>query len=105
MSKIKEDVLQGDWIHSMEEDTDDEIVFRPADYDFPLSRRPRQSMSLKPDGNLVQGDAAESDNLDETPGTWKLDDDRLQIQYDSDEKPNQTLKIASIDDGKLVLKK
>lgn len=105
MSKIKEEVLQGEWVHSREEDTNDETVFRPADYDFPLCRQPRQLISLKPDGNLVQGEATESDNLEESPGSWKLEDDRLQIQYESDEKPDQTLRIASIDSNKLVLKK
>ena len=44
--------LQGRWVHSHEEDTDDEIVYRSAasGYDFPRSRG-REALELHPDGS------------------------------------------------------
>lgn len=39
--------LSGSWTHSFEEDTGDELVFRPsASFTFPPSRRPRDTLDF-----------------------------------------------------------
>jgi hypothetical protein len=49
---IDPEQLQGRWVHSHEEDTDDEMVFRLASsgYEFPRSRG-REALELHPDGS------------------------------------------------------
>ena len=49
---IDPEQLQGRWVHSHEEDTDDEIVYRAeaSGYDFPRSRG-REALELNPDGS------------------------------------------------------
>lgn len=103
-NKIKKDDLHGEWVHSVEEDTGDESVFRPASYDFPLTRRPRESFELKPDGKLVKGEGTASDSVREAEGKWKLEDDD-KIAFNTESEPNQTRQIKSVEEGKLVLKK
>ena len=46
------------WTHAFEEDDAEGMVYRPADADLPLSRRPRAGLALFPDGTahlLVPG--------------------------------------------------
>lgn len=101
--KINKAALCREWVHSGEEDTENEIVFRPADYDFPLSRAPRESFQLKPDGKLIKGEGSASDQVQEAQGTWALENDKIAFQVESE--PDQIRQIASVGAGKLVLKK
>lgn len=101
--KINKETLQGEWIHSYEEDEGDEAVFRPSNYDFPLTRRPRESFELKAGGKLVKNEATHSDSVKEAEGKWELEDDKVIFQSESG--TNQTKQIASCDQDKLVLKK
>ena len=103
-AKINKENLHGEWVHSSEEDTADETVFRPADYDFPLTRRPRQSLELKPDGKLVKGIATAADSIAEAEGNWELADNN-KIALNTESEPPQTMEIASINKDKLVIKK
>jgi hypothetical protein len=100
---IDKQTLQKNWLHSTEEDTDTEMVLRPADYDFPLTRRPRESYQLRPDGTLITGKGAFDDSLQEQKGTWKLEHDNLTL-YTSPQF-SQKLKILSVDNDRLVLRK
>jgi hypothetical protein len=99
-----ERIVRRRWVHSHEEDTDKEMVFRPADFQFPPSRG-RRSFELKPDGNLVEGRIGPTDRPLETRGTWKLEDDnRLVLRSDLSETP-RVMQIASVDEDRLVIEK
>jgi hypothetical protein len=41
------------WLHSYEEDTETEAVYRPESYAFPPSRGPRPGFELRPDGSCI----------------------------------------------------
>jgi hypothetical protein len=102
--KIKRDALFKRWMHSWEEDAGKERVFRPASYDFNLTRRPRESFELKPDGALILGEPSPSDRLDESHGTWEiLDDDKLVFHSGSKSKPEKKMRIKSLSDDRLVV--
>jgi hypothetical protein len=73
--------LHGHWVHSHEEDSEDELVFRPADYDFPRSRG-RQSIELRPDGSYSERRPGPVDVPEESTGSWKLDGGRLELEDD-----------------------
>ena len=104
-NQVNQDALYQHWVHSHEEDTNTEIVFRPATYNFPRSRG-RRSFELKPNGTLVEGGMAPDDRRQETQGTWALQDgDKLVLYTQSASQPSRVMHIASVDQDRLVVKK
>src|SRR5712692_6435122 len=103
--KVDADALHQYWVHSHEEDTDTEMVFRAATFNFPPSRG-RTSFELKPEGRLVESGIAPDDRRLETTGTWKLEDNSALAFYaGSQSAPHQVMRIASVDKDRLVIKK
>jgi hypothetical protein len=101
---IDRSALHQQWVHSHEEDTATEKVFRPASFAFPRSRG-RAAMALKLDGGLVETGIGPTDRPQESRGTWKLeDDDRLTIYEKGRKTPKRTMKIVSLDKDRLVVK-
>ena len=98
------EVLGQEWVHSREEDTDTEMVFRPASYDFPPARG-RKSFTLRPDGSLIEGGIGPTDARTETEGTWNLQDDQLALHTKSASEPSRVMKIVAVDKDRLVVKK
>jgi len=98
-----ERIVRRRWVHSHEEDTDKEMVFRPAAFEFPPSRG-RTSFELKPDGALLEGGIGPTDRPVETQGTWELEDDRLLLRRDPSETP-RVMRIASVEEERLVVEK
>jgi hypothetical protein len=98
-------LLQQRWVHSHEEDTPTLMVFRPSTYNFPRSRG-RKSFTLNPDGSLVDVGIAPTDGQQRSAGTWKLDGDELAFYTNSAAAaPSRVMKIASVDEHRLVVKK
>jgi hypothetical protein len=85
--------VEGRWVHSHEEDTVDETVFRAADsgYAFPPSRG-REALELRPDGSYAGTAPGPADKPQETGGgRWALEDgNRLVL-------PDRTLEITAAD--------
>ncbi len=106
MKKVVDiNALHRQWVHSHEEDTEIERVYRPASFPFPRSRG-RSGMSLKPDGELVETGIGPTDRPQESRGTWKLDaDDTLSLYEKGKKKPARTMKIVSVDRERLVVRK
>jgi len=102
---IVRDALHQHWVHSHEEDTATETVYRPASFAFPRSRG-RSAMALKPDGGLVETGIGPTDRPQESQGSWKLEnDDILSIYKKGQAKPKRRMKIVSLDKNRLVVKK
>jgi len=102
---IDRNALQQHWVHSHEEDTATETVYRPASFAFPRSRG-RSAMALKPDGGLVETGPGPTDRPQESQGIWKLEEEDIISLYETGKKkPKRTMKIVSLDRNRLVLKK
>jgi len=104
--KIEKDALTQHWVHSHEEDSDQEMVFRPASYKFPPSRG-RDSFELKPDGSLTESGPGPTDRTERSEGRWRLDANNNLVLSEStgrDQKP-RVLRLASAAKDRLVLKK
>jgi hypothetical protein len=102
---IDRNALHQHWVHSHEEDTATETVFRPASFAFPRSRG-RSAMALKPDGGLVETGPGPTDRPQESRATWKLEgDDTLSFHETGKQKPSRTMKIVSLDQDRLVVRK
>jgi hypothetical protein len=93
------------WVHSHEEDTETERVFRPASFAFPRSRG-RSAIAMQPDGDLVETGIGPTDRPQESRGIWKLEEEDILSLYETGKKkPKRTMKIVSLDRNRLVLKK
>src|SRR5262249_46362827 len=87
--------LHGRWLHSHEEDTGVEMVFRPASFKFPPSRG-RMGFELRPDQSLVEIGIAPADGPQESAGRWELQSgNQLRFFGASSRKPARTLEIVS----------
>jgi hypothetical protein len=105
MSEFAVDVLCQRWIHSHEEDTPSEMVFRPASFKFPPSRG-RKQFELRADGMLIKTGIGPADRPQESQGTWKLErQGRLTFQSAFQTAPTQVMEIVSADKDRLVIKK
>ena len=71
---VERERLAGRWVHSHEEDSGDELVFRPAGYAFPPSRG-REAIELHPDGSYAGSVPGPVDKPEATEGEWTLEDD------------------------------
>lgn len=93
------------WMHSHEEDTETEQVFRPSDYDFPPSRG-RNGFEFKSDGTLWQLGPGPSDRLQANKGAWELSEgDILLLSPQAPSAEERCMKIVALEKDKLVLQK
>jgi hypothetical protein len=103
--EIAPQLLQKRWMHSREEDTVAEMVFRPASYDFPPARG-RTGFELRPDQSLVEIGIGPTDRVEENPGKWKLErGNQLLFYSQSSSEPNRAMQIVSVDEDRLVTRK
>jgi hypothetical protein len=91
------------WVHSSEEDTDDEMVFRPADSPLPPARG-RTSLEFRADGTYVEGTPGPVDVPEAATGSWSLDGARLVLEAEGSE-PNRALEITGAEPDRLTIKK
>ena len=97
------EMLIGHWVHSHEEDTTTEKVFRKADYAFPPSRG-RDEYNLQPGGVLSATRPGPTDQRQTNSGNWQLDDSS-NLVLRLPEGATKQLKIASIEPDRLVITK
>ena len=102
MKDVTRDLLQQRWLHSHEEDSATEMVFRPASFGFPPSRG-RAGFELRPNQSFVDIGIAPTDGPQESSGSWTLQDDRLRLSTPL--SSTRTLQIVSASKDKLVVRK
>jgi hypothetical protein len=103
MAVYREDELRGQWVHAHEEDTDTQMVFRPATQPLPPSRG-RMRLELRPGGAFVESSPGPVDVSVETDGSWSLQGDRLTLRTD-DERPTRAWDLVDAQPDRLVLRK
>jgi hypothetical protein len=105
MANDLKQILQTCWMHSHEEDTADEMIFRPKTFAFPRSRG-RTGFELKDGGELIETGIAPVDGKQISVGQWKMSDggDIVFMQAGSSE-PRRILKVVSASPERLVIKK
>jgi hypothetical protein len=105
MTKIAKAQLLGRWLHSNEEDTASQSVYRPATFSFGPARG-RRGFELRPDGSCTSIGIAPQDGSAEQPCRWEFKDGnepRAILHLPTGE--TQVLRVASVDDQKLVVRK
>jgi hypothetical protein len=105
MAEDREKILNNRWIHSHEEDTPSEMVFRSASFNFPRSRG-RSGFELRPDQSLVEIQPGAADQPEETKGRWELQLGKNLLFFKPGAKqPTRAMKIVSADNDRLVVAK
>lgn len=103
MAAKRADAVVGHWVHSHEEDTDTEEVYRPATYQFPPSRG-RTSFELRSDGSYVERSPGPVDVPVESRGWWSLEGDRLVLGAEGD-RPGHAWEVTAADSDRLTVRK
>jgi hypothetical protein len=93
------------WVRSQEEDTDDELVFRPPDYSFPPARG-RAALEFGPGGEFVDLEIAPTDARRAVGGQWEVEEHgRVRVSFEDRARPPETLDIVAVDDQVLKLRR
>jgi hypothetical protein len=103
VAEYDKELLQGRWVHSFEEDTDDEMVFRPADREFPPARG-RESFELRPDGTYAGSAPGPVDVPEHTEGAWSLEHGQLVLDAGAN-RSTRLLEIAGAEKDRLTIRK
>jgi hypothetical protein len=101
---ISPSVLSQRWLHSHEEDTESEMVFRPSTYPFPRSRG-RTGFELRPDGSAAVLGIAPTDAPQEQQGTWTIDAAKQLLVHVPALQQTTKMTIVSGSPDRLVVKK
>lgn len=101
VTPVDSDALRGSWVHSYEEDRDDEIVLRPASHELPPSRG-RMSLELRGDGSYVERRPGPVDVPEESSGHWSLTGERLVLEGPG-ERRNRSWRVAAVEGDRLRL--
>jgi hypothetical protein len=103
VATLAEEALLGHWVHSHEEDSEDEMVFRPATHPLPPSRG-RISFDLKPDGSYAERAPGPVDAPVESSGRWSLEDGRLVLAAKGDQ-PGHEWQVTASEPDRLAVRR
>jgi hypothetical protein len=101
---ISRELLYGRWLRVQEEDTDKEIVFRPATADLPPSRG-RQGLELNPDGSSADIRPGPDDRPQSSPGQWAVEDDDWLVVEAGGGGSRRAMRIVAADGDAIVVRK
>ena len=101
---MKPDRVAGRWVHAHEEDTGEEMVFRPAGTDLPPSRG-RVAFELRADGTFAESGLGPDDVPDEAAGTWVVDGDTITLSEGAAQGVPREMEVVTADEERLVIKK
>lgn len=92
------------WVHSFEEDKEGLKIFRiQSDYEFPLSRKPRERFEIKPNGEFIEYIPGPSDNYLPKLGRYKVEDpSTIKVNLGNE---SYTLNVMSLEQNILKVKK
>jgi hypothetical protein len=100
---IDRQYLQQHWMHSHEEDTASEMVFRPVTYKFPRSRG-RIGYEFKSNGKCTITGFGPTDRSQKSGSKWELNiTDHIEIIVKLKSGEIHTLKVITISRDKLVM--
>ena len=103
MNSPRKEIL-GRWLHSHEEDSAAEMVFRPSTFAFPPSRG-RVGFELKDNGSYVDRGIGPGDGLLEAEGEWSMENGLLTLDCDIYPGGRRDMRVISCDTDRLVIEK
>jgi hypothetical protein len=105
MPKTIEKRVVGTWLHAHEEDASGELVFRPADFDFPPARG-RVGYEFRSDHSCDYIGISPRDGAARVSCTWLLrGEDKPELVIARPDGPSEVLAIVSVDRDRLVVRR
>jgi hypothetical protein len=103
--EIDSRLLYKRWLHSHEEDTAEQMVFRPASFNFPPARG-RDGFELRSDQSMIEIRIGPTDRVEEICGTWKIEGGNQVLFYEeSSPGPTRRMQIILAEEDRLVAKR
>lgn len=96
--------MSGRWVHVQEEDTEDEMVFRPAGTDLPPARG-RMAFELRTDGTFAETGLGAADVPEEATGSWALEDDLITLSEGATQGVPREMEVVTADEDRLVIRR
>ena len=96
--------LAGRWAHAHEEDTEDEMVFRPADAELPPSRG-RVAFELRADGSFAETGLGPADVPEEATGSWTLEGATIRLSDGAAQGVPREMEVVRADTERLVVRR
>lgn len=101
---MKDEQVCGHWVHAHEEDTEDQMVFRPPGADLPPSRG-RVAFELRADGTFAETGLGATDVPEEGTGSWALEGDVLTLSEGATQGVPRELVVVRADQDRLVVRR
>ncbi len=101
---MDKDQVCGQWLHAHEEDTEGQMVFRPADADLPPARG-RIGFELRADGTFAEAGLGAGDVPEEATGSWAVDGDTITLSEGAAQGVPREMEVVSADASRLVVRK
>jgi hypothetical protein len=92
------------WMHSYEEDSGSEVVYRSSPFRFPRSRG-RTGFEIRADGTVTISGIAATDGPATTEGKWRIEGGNTLIFTNRRAEPIQVFHILSLDSDRLIIRK
>jgi hypothetical protein len=99
---IERAALQGRWLHAHEQDTEERMVFVPANSELPPSRG-RQELELGDAGEATEGGPGATDRPEARAAQWELTDDDDLVIRSPEGREAWRARVVSADADRLVL--
>ncbi len=96
--------MSGRWVHAHEEDTPDEMVFRPDGTDLPPSRG-RMTFELRSDGTFAEAGLGATDVPEEATGSWALEGDTITLSEGVTQGVPRQMEVVTAEEARLVIRK
>ncbi len=96
--------VSGSWVHAHEEDTDAEMVFRPAGSALPPSRG-RRAFELFADGTFEEHGLGAADVPGEDTGGWVLEGSTITLSPGAAQGVPRELDVVTADEHRLVVRR
>jgi hypothetical protein len=91
--KAKAALFRKEWVHVFEEDGKEGAVYRPEGCELPLSRRPRERLSLSPDGSARLVLSGPDDRLREVEARWTEEKGEITVSAEAGAGSVRTLHV------------
>jgi hypothetical protein len=96
--------LVGRWVHSHEEDTDGEVVYRPSTFAFPRSRG-RAALELRADGTYSETAIGADDRAAPADGTWEVHGTLIRLTPSAPDASVRTLDVLTTGADRLTFRR
>jgi hypothetical protein len=98
-------VFETTWVHVFEEDGTEGAVYRPDEGVLPLSRRPRQRLSLAADGSARLMVSGPDDRLHEVDARWTEEKGEITVTAESAAVAVKALHVRVVASDRLLVRR